>query len=89
MATNNNGVKQIFAAGNFYPFRVQLGREDAGKAVLLQWDESSHRLVAIAQNMGIHAGGDVRDVLSIQTAKHDQLIILATNNDSLQVIKRN
>jgi len=87
IAAGNNGVKQIFAAGNFYPFRVQLGREDAGKGVLLQWDQSSHKLITMAQNMGIDAGGDVRDVLSIQTAKQEQLIFIAKNNDSLQVIK--
>lgn len=89
MPANNKGVTQVFAVGNFYAFRVQLGREDAGKGVLLQWDQTSHRLVAVAQNIGIDAGGDVRDVLSIQTAKHEQLIFIAKNNDSLQVIRRN
>jgi hypothetical protein len=89
IGTNSNGVKQIFAAGNFYPFRVQLGREDAGKGILLQWDKASHQLISVSQNIGIDAGGDVRDVLSVQTARHEQIIFIAKNNDSLQVIKRN
>ncbi len=89
LAPNSNGARQIFAAGNFYHFRVQLGREDAGKGILLQWDQPAHRLVTASQNMGIDASGDVRDVLTIQTARKEQLIFIAKNDDRLQVIKRN
>jgi hypothetical protein len=84
---NNDGVKEIFCAGNFYPFRVQLGREDAGKGVLLQWDSKKHLLVQSNLSTGIRADGDVRDVLSVQTANHEQLIIISKNSDSVQVIK--
>ncbi|CAN5617995.1 VCBS repeat-containing protein [soil metagenome] len=82
-----DGTKQIFAAGNYYPFRVQLGRADAGKGMLLQWDKAKRKMVAL-QNTGIHADGDVRDVISVQTARHEQLIIISKNSDSVQVIKR-
>jgi enediyne biosynthesis protein E4 len=84
---NNDGAREIFAAGNFYPFRVQLGREDAGKGVLLQWDSKKHKLVQSNLSLGICADGDVRDVKSIQTSNHDQLIMISKNNDSIQVIK--
>jgi hypothetical protein len=84
---DNDGVKEIFAAGNFYPFRVQLGREDGGKGILLQWDNFSHHLVASSLNMGIVADGDVRDVLQIHTVKNEKLILISRNNDSLLVIK--
>ena len=84
---NNDGVNEIFTAGNFYPFRVQLGREDAGKGVLLQWDKIKHQLVVSDLSMGIHADGDIRDVLSVQTGKHEPMIIISKNNDRVQVIK--
>lgn len=84
---NNDGIKEIFAAGNFYPFRVQLGREDAGKGLLLQWNASLNNLIQSPLNMGICADGDIRDVLQIQTARHEQLIVIAKNGDSVQVIK--
>jgi hypothetical protein len=87
--TYNDGAKEIFAAGNFYPFRVQLGREDAGKGILLRWDSVSHNLVASPRTMGIIADGDVRDVLPVLTAKNDRLILISRNNDSVQVIKVN
>jgi enediyne biosynthesis protein E4 len=84
---NNNGIKEVFAAGNFYSFRVQLGREDAGKGILLQWDAKKHSLIQTNLSSGVCADGDVRDVLSVQNANHDQLIIISKNSDSVQVIK--
>jgi hypothetical protein len=84
---NNDGVKEIFAAGNFYPLRVQLGREDAGKGVLLQWDKNKHTLVQSNLLTGICADGDVRDVKSVETANHEQIIIISKNNESVQVIQ--
>jgi hypothetical protein len=85
---NNNGVTEIFVAGNFYPFRVQLGREDAGKGMLLQWNRDKHNLVQSAVQTGIFADGDVRDVLSIKTALQEEWIIISKNNDKVQVIKQ-
>jgi hypothetical protein len=84
---NNDGVKEIFTAGNFYPFRVQLGREDAGKGNLLQWDKMKHQLVVSNLAMGIHADGDIRDVLAVQTGRHESVIIISKNNDRVQVLK--
>lgn len=84
---DNDGEKEIFAAGNFYPFRVQLGREDAGKGILLQWDSKKHALVQSNLPLGICADGDVRDVLSVENANREQLIIISKNSANVQVIK--
>ena len=84
---NNDGVREIFTAGNFYPFRVQLGREDAGKGVLLQWDKMKHQLVVSNLQMGIQADGDIRDVSSVLTSRQEPMIIISKNNDHVQVIK--
>lgn len=84
---NNDGEKEIFAAGNFYPFRVQLGREDAGKGILLQWDSKRHALVQSNLPLGICADGDIRDVLSVENAKREQLVVISKNSDNVQVIK--
>lgn len=84
---NGDGQKEIFTAGNFYPFRVQLGREDAGKGLLLQWDASKHVLTPSPISTGIIVDGDVRDLVEITTAGHRQQIIVSKNNDSIQVIQ--
>jgi enediyne biosynthesis protein E4 len=83
----NDANRKIFAAGNFYPFRVQLGREDAGKGILLQWDATKHALVQSSLPIGICADGDVRDVISVRTADDRQLVLISKNGDRLQVIK--
>jgi hypothetical protein len=66
---------------------VQLGREDAGKGILLQWDPKNRRLVQSSIPPGIFADGDVRDVITVQTANKQRLIILSKNNDHVQVIR--
>lgn len=82
----NNNRKQILAAGNFYPFRVQLGREDAGKGVLLQWDSSQQKLVATLPDTNVAIDGDVRDMIEVKTSENRQLIIISKNNDHVQVL---
>lgn len=84
---NGDGTEEIFAAGNFYPFRVQLGREDAGKGVLLQWDKQRTALLQSSLPTGVFVEGDVRDVLSVKTANRQSLLIISKNNDRVQVLK--
>jgi enediyne biosynthesis protein E4 len=84
---DHDGRKEILALGNFYPFRVQLGREDAGKGVLLQWDKKAGILTELVLYKDVFIDGDIRDALQVQTAKKENLIIVSKNNDSVQVIK--
>ena len=86
---NKQGSKAIFAAGNFYPFRIQLGREDAGKGVLLKWNNSKKAVVPSGIHMGVYAEGDIRDVMSIKAANGGRLILISKNNDRVQVLKSN
>ena len=83
------GGKELFAAGNFYPFNIQLGREDAGKGVLLKWDAYKKSVVPSGLNLGIYADGDIRDVLSLKSANGNQTIVISRNNDSVQVLQPN
>ncbi len=82
---DNDGRNEIVAVGNFYPFRVQLGREDAGKGVLLRPDKVSG-FTATGIN-GVKLDGDVRDMLAVKTKTGKTLLVIAKNNDHIQVIK--
>jgi hypothetical protein len=84
---DQDGKKEIFAAGNFYPFRVQLGREDAGKGVLLQWDAGKRQLISSTLQPGLCVAGDIRDVISLQTRKKEQVLVISKNNEPVQIIK--
>ena len=86
VGAKNDNKKEILAAGNFFPFRVQLGREDAGKGVLLQWDSSQQKLVATLPDTNVAIDGDVRDIIEVKTSENRQLMIISKNNDHVQVL---
>jgi len=88
VSINLKGAKKpgVFAAGNFYPFRVQLGRQDAGKGIILSTDESGKTIVDGYKTTGIFADGDIRDMVRLST-KTGEIIIIAKNNGSVQILK--
>lgn len=83
------GSQEIFAAGNFYPFRVQTGREDAGKGIILRCDSKGVITAEGPVSTGIIVDGDVRDMIQIPTAKGRAMIIISKNNGPIQVIQKN
>ena len=86
---DNGGKHNFFAAGNFYPFRVQLGREDASKGVWLI-SGGAGIIKAAPQPAGAGAvDGDVRDMVRIKSAQGNEIIIVARNNDLVKVLKVN
>lgn len=84
---NNDGIGDIFLAGNFFPYRVQLGRADAGMGVLLTGDGKGEFKPVDPQESGCYADGDIRRVVEIKTNAGERLLIMAKNNDKMQVLK--
>ena len=86
---NHDGTTEVFAAGNFYPFRVQLGREDAGKGVLLNNDGKGNFTVKGNYSAGVVVDGDIRDMIAVKTKTEKTILVIAKNNEHVQVIKTN
>ena len=84
---DEDGYKDFLLAGNFYPFRVQLGRNDAGLGVLLKGAKDGQLNVMQNKDAGLFIDGDVRHLLQMKNAKGEQLLVVAKNNDAVQVIK--
>jgi hypothetical protein len=94
---DGDGKNEIFCAGNFYPFRVQLGREDAGKGLLLKWDPPGGGPLDGAlpggflskgfAPAGVWVDGDIRDVLLVRSGVNDFLIVVSKNSAGVQVLK--
>jgi enediyne biosynthesis protein E4 len=84
---DGDGVKDILLTGNFFPYRTQLGRCDAGIGVLLKQKANARFEVVPNAQTHLYADGDVRKMVMMQNAAKEQLIILAKNNDAVQVIK--
>ncbi len=86
---DKDGIKDIFLAGNFYPYRVQLGRCDASLGVLLKGSTNNVYESIPHSVSGLYIDGEVRRIVSLQNEKKQSLIIMAKNNDNVQIIKEN
>ncbi|HEY0610881.1 MAG TPA: FG-GAP-like repeat-containing protein, partial [Chitinophaga sp.] len=83
---DNDGKKDLVLGGNFYPFRVQLGREDASKGLFLKGDGKGAFTPLGYQATGLLIDGDVRDMLIVSNTGKQKLIIAAKSNGATQVI---
>jgi hypothetical protein len=83
---DGDGKNDILLTGNFYPYRVQQGRLDAGIGCLLKGDGKGG-FVPVSRNItGLFIPGDVRDMLEIK-GKNNSVIVISKNNDKVQVVK--
>jgi hypothetical protein len=85
---NNDGLKDLFMAGNFYSLKPQGGRFDASYGTTLLAD-SSHRFRYVEPaRSGLFVNGEARDITTIKT-KGRSNIIVAMNNAPLYMFQRN
>jgi len=84
---DGDGMEDILLAGNFYPFRVQQGRCDAGIGCLLKGDGKGGFSPVSHSLTGLYVPGDVRDMLEVY-GKKSNVLVISKNNDATQVIKR-
>lgn len=85
---NRDGIKDILLAGNYFPYRVQLGRNDAGTGLLLSGSKSGEFTSQLYRHTGFQASGDVRSMVSLKSCKQ-QLILLGVNDDYLKIFRLN
>lgn len=86
---DKDGIPDIFTAGNFFPYRIQLGKCDASFGVLLKGKGNGNYEATDNSQTGCYAGGDVRSVAEVKTKQGDRLLVIAKNDDALQVLKVN
>ena len=85
---NNDGIKDIFMAGNFYGLKPQGGRFDASYGTTLL-GTSSHKFIFLppAQS-GLFINGEARCIDTIKNANGENLILVAVNNNALCMFKK-
>ncbi|HVS97154.1 MAG TPA: FG-GAP-like repeat-containing protein [Puia sp.] len=81
---DGDGKKDVLVSGNFLPYRTQLGRCDAGLGVLMKGPDLHP--VDNAET-GCYIGGDVRGMVEVTDRAGEKLIVVAKNNDSVQVLR--
>ena len=85
---DGDGTKDILLSGNFYPYRTQLGQCDASLGLLLKGGGGYFQPVD-APASGCYIGGDVRAMVEVKNKAGENMIIIAKNNDAVQVLKVN
>jgi len=85
---NNDGINDLFLGGNFYGLKPEVGRYDASYGVTLLGNVKHGFDYLPPANSGLFIKGEVRDVKQIKT-KNGTAIIIARNNDALQLFKKN
>lgn len=84
---NKDGIADIFAVGNFYPYRIQLGKCDASLGVLLQ-GKNNYSFEAIDNaKSGCYAGGDIRGMVEVKNKAGERILVIAKNDAAVQVLK--
>ena len=86
---NNDGIKDIFLAGNFFGLKPQTGRFDASYGTTLLGDAQHHFNYLEPSESGLFIKGEARDAAKIKAAKGGDYIITTINNDNLYLFKAN
>ncbi len=82
---NADGTKDLLLAGNFYGINPQLGRYDASYGTLLAGDKAGGFTSVPSLNSGFSITGQVRDMVSLRYRNNQEVIIIAKNDDWIQV----
>ncbi len=82
---DGDGIVDLLVAGNFYVSEVETGRADAGTGLFLRGKGDGTFAPVVSRLSGFVADRDVRDMAPLRGASGETLILVANNNDRLQV----
>jgi hypothetical protein len=85
---DNDGQKDILIAGNFFSYKTELGKNDAGLGLLIKVDKNRNIKTINPSESGCYIDGDVRAMTEIKNAS-EKLLIIGKNEDAVQVLKLN
>jgi hypothetical protein len=74
-----DNVPEIIAAGNFYPFKPQLGRSDASYGLVMKYENGLKCPSAVLSNVWL--GGDIRQIEVLKFTS-GQRVVISRNNDT-------
>ncbi len=82
---NNDGHLDVLLAGNFFGSRIQFGRLDANKGLLMLGDGKGNFIEVPNNKSGLFINGEVRDIARVRLASGKDMLLFTLNNDSLQL----
>jgi hypothetical protein len=75
---------ELLLAGNFYPYRVQLGHCDASLGLILK-NESRQISAVVPDESGLYLPGDVRNVRVLKSKNKSHYLLVSANNGPLKL----
>ena len=81
---NGDGIKELLAAGNFFPFKPQLGRSDASTGLVLTYQQGDMKVNnRLLSNLWLT--GDIRDMAALHFNKALKRLVVSRNDDSARI----
>ncbi|SOE22131.1 Repeat domain-containing protein [Spirosomataceae bacterium TFI 002] len=84
---NNDGKVDLILLGNFYDNLPEFGRFDANYGLMLAGGGNGEFKVKSSAESGLRVSGQVRKVNKAKSIAGKEILIVAKNNDSVQVFK--
>ena len=84
---DKDGISDLLLAGNFYPYRVQAGRADAGIGLMLKGEKSGAYKPVAAKDRNFYVPGDVRGMIGINDNSGSKKIVVIKNDDLVQILE--
>jgi hypothetical protein len=83
---NGDGKNELLAAGNFYPYKAQLGKSDASTGLIMNVDNGKIRHDnSVLSNVWLT--GDIRDIAMLKFKSGTKRVVVSRNNDRAGVYK--
>lgn len=83
---DRDGIQDLVITGNFFPYRTQLGDNDASAGVFLKGTGAGNFQAVGPATSGLFAYGDVRATATLKNSSGRKKLIIVKNNDAAQVI---
>ncbi|WP_276374130.1 VCBS repeat-containing protein [Chryseolinea sp. H1M3-3] len=78
---DGDGKKELLVAGNFFPFKPQLGRSDASTGILLAYRNGNIVAATNSSRSNVWLTGDIRDMALLNFKTGKKRVIISRNND--------
>ena len=76
---DDDGTGEVLAAGNFFPYKPQLGRCDASTGVVLKYDGKGGFTCGVQSNVWLT--GDIRAMALVRSSNGMRRVVVSRNND--------
>ena len=83
---DKDGTNEILCVGNMYNTEIRTSRLDASYGCVMKYEEDKFSIIP-SKLSGFSSKGDARDICIINTGKNRQMVLVANNNEPLNIFE--